>query len=88
MIKRIYRYQPATDSESVIGIFELRLDGTIRPEYPDAERTGFDESIEDGRVRALDDKRLVYPRDGRVFFDAIDRAFAASSMIRVETTSS
>src|ERR1043165_3761859 len=47
VIKRIHRYQPATDSESVIGIFELLPDGTVRAEYPNAEQTGFDRSIED-----------------------------------------
>lgn len=86
MIKRIYHYEPSTDSELVIGIFELLPDGTVRTEYPNAEQTGFDRSIADGRVRDRGLRgRLVFPRDGKVFFDALDGAFGMSSLIRIET---
>lgn len=87
MIKRVYRYQPATDTESVVAIFELLADGTVRAEYPDAARTGFDRSIEAGLVHVRTDggRRMLSPRDGKAFLDALEGAFRASSMMRIET---
>lgn len=80
MKKRIMRAMP--DAEPVeLAVFELMPDGRVVADYQDA--TLRDELETDGAWTLA--TGWVTPADGKRFFDALDKAYASSSFLFVQT---
>jgi hypothetical protein len=79
MIKRVSLWEdPGAKAPTLLATFRLDDDGSVHAEF---QFGGFEQEIRDGIFTPVGwATERVFLEDGRLFFDALDSAFAGSSL--------